>query len=165
MIITSPNRGNHTLTGDVPAETTYHSWPGIDQRQHWALVVTTAVAVFLPPWCTLLAYMLPPTTQAQHWALAWIGLDCAIGIVAALTARLIARHDPRAALTAAAGAALLFADAWFDVCTSAPGLDHTTAIVEAACFEIPLALAAVWFAVTTTTTTSPLIGQLPAGQG
>jgi hypothetical protein len=40
-------------------------------------------------------------------------------------------------VTAAAGAALLLTDAWFDVCTSAPGLDHALALAEAACAEVP----------------------------
>jgi hypothetical protein len=50
-------------------------------------------------------------------------------------------------VTAAAGAALLLTDAWFDVCTSAPGLDHALALAEAACAEVPLALAAIWLAL------------------
>ncbi|MGH3260631.1 MAG: hypothetical protein ACRDNS_01410, partial [Trebonia sp.] len=52
------------------------------------------------------------------------------------------RDDRRAALTAAAGGTLLLIDAWFDVCTSAPGTPELLALAEAAFAEVPLAVAA-----------------------
>jgi hypothetical protein len=91
-------------------------------------------------------YSGPGTAQAQHWSLAWTGLDAAEALAALATAVLLARGDGRAALTAAAGAALLLTDAWFDVCTAAPGLDHALALAEAAFAELPLAAAACWLA-------------------
>ncbi len=102
------------------------------------------------PWCVLLSAILPATAQAQHWALAWTGLDAAEAAAALATAVLLAHGDSRAALTAAAGGGLLLTDAWFDVCTSAPGLDHALAVAEAAFAEVPLAVAAGWLAVTLT---------------
>ena len=95
----------------------------------------------------VLSATLPRTAQAQHWSLAWTGLDGAEAVAALATAALLARDDSRACLTAAAGGALLLTDAWFDVCTSAPGLDHTLAVAEAACAELPLAAAAAWLAI------------------
>jgi hypothetical protein len=54
----------------------------------------------------------------------------------------------RAGLVAlAVGGTLLLIDAWFDVCTSAPGAEHATALAEAAFAEIPLAIAAWWLAI------------------
>jgi hypothetical protein len=53
-------------------------------------------------------------------------------------------------LPAAAGGTLLLIDAWFDVCTSAPGADHAMALAEAALVEIPLAIAAWWLAIVLT---------------
>jgi hypothetical protein len=100
------------------------------------------------PWCVVLAATLPGTTQAHNWSLAWTGLDSAEALAALATAALLARNDARACLTAAAGGALLLTDAWFDVCTSAPGLDHTLAVTEAVVVELPLAAAAGWLAVT-----------------
>jgi hypothetical protein len=104
------------------------------------------VGGFLLPWCALLGVTLPATIRVQHWALAWVGLDAAEGVAALATAVLLARADVRAALTAVAGGALLLADAWFDVCTSAPGLDHAVAATEAIFVELPLAAAAFWLA-------------------
>ena len=114
---------------------------------HRARLVALAVGGFLLPWCVLLSAMLPATAQAQHWSLAWTGLDAAEALAALATAVLLAHGDSRAALTAMAGAALLLTDAWFDVCTSAPGLDHALALAEAAFVEVPLAAAAGWLAL------------------
>ena len=99
------------------------------------------------PWCVVLSVTLPRTAQAQNWSLAWTGLDAAEAVAALATAALLARGDSRACLTAAAGGALLMVDAWFDVCTSAPGLEHTLAVCEAVLVELPLACAAGWLAV------------------
>lgn len=119
----------------------------LPRRHRPALLVAAAVALFLVPWCVVLARTLPPVATVPHWSLAWVGLDGGEAVAAIMTALLIVRRDPRAALTATAGAAFLIADAWFDICTSAPGLDQATAIAEAALVEIPLAIAALWFAV------------------
>ncbi|HEY2791216.1 MAG TPA: hypothetical protein VGJ28_02605, partial [Micromonosporaceae bacterium] len=55
-----------------------------------------------------------------------------ITIGLALTSWLSHRHDARAALTASATATLMCADAWFDLCTSAPGRSLGYAAAEAA---------------------------------
>jgi hypothetical protein len=113
-------------------------------------VVALSVGCFLLPWCVLLGATLPTTTEVQNWSLAWTGLDAGEAVAALATAWLITREDPRAALTAVAGGALLIADAWFDVCTSAPGADHALAVAEAVFAELPLAGAAFWLALTLT---------------
>ena len=112
-----------------------------------ARLAALAVGGFLVPWCVVLSATLPRTAQAQNWSLAWTGLDAAEAVAALVTAALLARDDSRACLTAAAGGALLMVDAWFDVCTSASGLEHTLAVCEAVLVELPLACAAGWLAV------------------
>lgn len=113
-------------------------------------LVALAVGGFLLPWIVVLGAVLPATAQAQHWALAWTGLDGAEAAAALATALLLSRGDQRASLPAAAGGTLLLIDAWFDVCTSAPGADHAMALAEAALVEIPLAIAAWWLAIVLT---------------
>ena len=115
-----------------------------------ARLVALAVGGFLLPWCAVLAVTLPASAQAQHWALAWTGLDGAEAAAALVTAMLLCRGDRRASLPAAAAGTLLLLDAWFDVCTSAPGAGHAMALAEAACVEIPLAVAAWWLAIVLT---------------
>jgi hypothetical protein len=115
-----------------------------------ARLVALAVGGFLLPWCALLAVTLPATAQAQHWGMAWTGLDAAEATAALATAVLLRRGDRGASLPAAAGGTLLLIDAWFDVCTSAPGAGHAMALAEACCAEIPLAVAAWWVAIVLT---------------
>jgi hypothetical protein len=121
--------------------------PGLIRR---ARLVALAVGGFLLPWSVLLAVTLPAAATAQHWALAWSGLDVAEAAAALATAALLARGDRRASLPAAAGGTLLLLDAWFDVCTSAPGAGQAMALAEAGCLEIPLAAAAWWVAIVLT---------------
>ena len=82
--------------------------------------------------------------------MAWVGLDLAEAVAALLTAVLLSRGSPRAGLSATAGPVLLLTDAWFDVCTSPPGLDRLLAVGEAVLVELPLAAAAIWLAVALT---------------
>ncbi|MFC0042161.1 hypothetical protein [Actinomadura rayongensis] len=98
-----------------------------------------AAGAALVPWACALAARLPATAEAAHWATAWTGLDLMIAAGFVATGTLLRRGDPRHALTAAGTAALLAADAWFDVLTAAPGADRTVAITLAAVAEIPLA--------------------------
>lgn len=107
-----------------------------------AALVAAGIAAVLLPWCLILAATLPSTYEANHWKLAWIGLDCGTALAAALTAYLLHKQDVRAALTAVAAGTLLLADAWFDVSTAAPGLDHTLSLAEALLLELPLAICA-----------------------
>ena len=111
-----------------------------------ARLAALGVGGFLVPWSVLL----PDTAPAQHWSLAWAGLDGAEAVAALVTAVLLARASPWAGLAATAGGTLLLTDAWFDVCTAAPGLDHALAVAEAACVELPLAAAAFWLATALT---------------
>jgi len=117
-----------------------------------ALLVALGMVIFLAPWSLLLAESLPTTTRAWDWNVAWTGLDVAEAVAALLTAVLLARRDERGRLAAAAGATLLFVDAWFDVCTSAPGLGRLLAIAMAF-VEVSLAAGGMWLATTPWTRT------------
>lgn len=116
-----------------------------------ARVAALAVGGFLVPWSVVLAKTLPDTAQVRRWSLAWAGLDGSEAVAALATSALLARGDRRAAIPAAAFGSLVLADAWFDVCTSAPGRDSVIAIAEAALVEVPLAAAAFWLATTLAT--------------
>ena len=119
----------------------------ISRATRWGRLLGATVAVALVPWCVLLGATLPRTFDAQNWSLAWVGLDAAIAVAAGGTALLLKRHDIRAALTSTATGTLLIVDSWFDTCTSAPGLNHVVAMVEATAVELPLAIGAFWLAM------------------
>jgi hypothetical protein len=95
--------------------------------------------VAMVPWLVVLAKTLPDTAQVRHWSAAWVGLDALEALGLAATGRLLLRRDPRFCLTATATAALLVVDAWFDVTTSAPGPELTTAVSMALGAELPMA--------------------------
>lgn len=119
--------------------------------QRSALIIAVAVATLMVPWSLYLATTLPDRGIAQHWSVAWAGLDAAQAICAGYTVFLLRRRRPQASLTATLGAGLLLADAWFDVSTATPGADQLQAILAAALIEAPLAVLALWFAWTNLT--------------
>ena len=94
--------------------------------------VLAIAAIVLLPWTIGIATHLPHTAVARHWNTAWAGLDVAIMIGLALTSWLGHRRDRLVVLTATATATLMCTDAWFDLCTSAPGYPFAYAVTEAA---------------------------------
>ena len=142
--MTVTDAASRTAGAPATGQSATLAYPALPRR---ARLAALAVGGFLLPWCVLLSAVLPATARAQNWSLAWAGLDGAEALAALATAVLLARADPRAAFTAVAGGTLLLADAWFDVCTSAPGLDQALAAAEAVFVELPLAGAAFWLAV------------------
>lgn len=110
----------------------------------WAL---TGAGAAMVPWLFVLAAQLPAQSTAVHWNTVWVGLDSLEALGLASTGMLLRRQDSRAGLTAAATAALLAMDAWFDVLTSAAGADRAVAIAMAAGAELPLAALCAYLAV------------------
>ena len=92
-------------------------------------MVAASGAVLLP-WSAYLALTLPPTVTARHWPLVWAGLDGAIAAGLGTSAWLAMRRDRRLGPVTAATAALMAADAWFDVCTSPAGRPLALAITD-----------------------------------
>jgi hypothetical protein len=93
----------------------------------------------LVPWLVVLATTLPAVATARNWPEAWVGLDAmeAAGLLA--TGLLLRAGSPLVSPAAGATAALLLADAWFDVVTAAPGGDEATSVAMALGAELPLA--------------------------
>jgi hypothetical protein len=104
-----------------------------------AAAVLVLLAAGLVPWTFWLVASLPSRKVAEHWDLAWAGLD--LGLAAALLATAIAvlRRSPLLRSYAAAAGALLLADAWFDVVTSAAGRERWLAVGLAVVAELPVA--------------------------
>ncbi|WP_406084590.1 LPXTG cell wall anchor domain-containing protein [Streptomyces virginiae] len=103
--------------------------------------VLTGAGLVLLPWVVVLAKTMPQTAEVSNWSTAWIGLDLMLAAGLTGTGVLLRRRDPRASPVAAATAALLVMDAWFDVTTSAGTGGQGMALLLAAGAELPLAVA------------------------
>ncbi|MGW2812353.1 hypothetical protein [Streptomyces sp. NPDC001415] len=113
---------------------------GVLGRRPRLATVLTGAGMALVPWMVVLAKTLPQTTEVSNWSTAWIGLDAVLAAGLTGTGVLLKRKDPRASQLAAATAALLVMDAWFDVTTAAPG-DLATSLTLALAAELPMAVA------------------------
>lgn len=103
--------------------------------------------LLLVPWIVYLSGSLPHTTRARNWSLMWTGVDVAEAVGLVLTGILLWRRSAHRALPAAFTSALLAADAWIDITTSAPGHARTLAIALAALAEFPGAVGCLVLAI------------------
>jgi hypothetical protein len=92
-------------------------------------------ALALVPWTLWLTYRLPARHVTEHYDVAWVGFDIGLAVLFAVTAWAALRGSRLVVPLAAATAAMLVCDAWFDVVTSW----ETGAVLTAALAELPLA--------------------------
>jgi hypothetical protein len=104
-----------------------------------AAAILAAVGVGLLPWTLWLGLSLPSEKVAEHWDVAWTGFDLVLSVSLLVTAGAILRRSPLLRSWAAATGALLVADAWFDVITSAGGGERWLAAALAIGGELPVA--------------------------
>ena len=121
-----------------------HGWRRLRRYGGTALLVGALVLV---PWTLYLAYTLPARHRVVHWDAIWVGFDLALALALLLTAVAAIRGRPWLAIPATASATLLVSDAWFDVLTARGAHEVTTALLEAALVELPLAALCVWMAL------------------
>jgi hypothetical protein len=111
----------------------------------WAAAFIAVSAALLVPWMAHLAATLPATVSAQHWPMAWAGLDGAEAVALAATAWLAIHRDRRLPSVAATAATLMLADAWFDVTTAPQGGSTAFALLD---MVIEIGVAAVCLLLT-----------------
>lgn len=114
----------------------------------WVGPVYIAMALILLPWIFYLHSTLPLQAVSQHYRMAWVGFDVLefgqlirTGLYA-----LVPRWRFRVRPHAAACAALLITDAWFD-CTTTPTNQVASSIAMAVLVELPLAGICWWLAL------------------
>jgi hypothetical protein len=108
--------------------------------------VLLATAVALVPWTLWLTVTLPARHVTEHYDVAWTGFDVALAAAFGLTAWAALRGSRALAPLAAATAAMLLCDAWFDIVTSQGGGERVEAVLEAVFAELPLAALCVFVA-------------------
>jgi len=121
-----------------------------------ALLVTVATVEIV--WTIYLGLRLPRHYVANHWDLAWVGLDVGEIAMMFLTAWAAWRRRAVFILFACVSATLFLVDAWFDVTTARRG-DVWQSGVLAAVWEVPLAMALYWLAARATRRLSLLGGE------
>jgi hypothetical protein len=105
----------------------------------WIIRVYAILAVAIIPWIVWLAWTLPERSVSSHYRLGWVGFDLLLCGALGRTAWLAWRRSPFVVNVAAATAALLVVDAWFDVTTSPGGTDLVVSAALAVFLELPLA--------------------------
>jgi hypothetical protein len=104
----------------------------------WVVPLFALAGIVLVPWILFLIRSLPSTHAAAHWDIAWAGFDLALAFLLLGVAVAAWRRSSWLEGAATAAAALLAADAWFDVLTSSTNVERLVAIGEAALVELPL---------------------------
>ena len=111
--------------------------------RRWVPPLLALIALGLIPWAIWLTTVLPSHEVAEHWDLAWGGLDLMLAAALLATAVSAWRHGPLLQACAACTGTLLAVDAWFDLLTSS-GRELTYAVVLAVLAELPLAALCLW---------------------
>lgn len=94
-------------------------------------------------WTIYLGWRLPRQYVANHWDLAWVGLDTAQVLMLLAAAWAAWRRRALLILFATSAGTLLLLDAWFDVTTARHG-DFGQSLLWALIVEVPSALALFW---------------------
>jgi hypothetical protein len=114
----------------------------------WTGPVFTVFSLILLPWTVYLGATLPSRQLSPNYDTAWAGFDVILLIGLASTGYLALRRSRYLAIAAAATAALLIVDAWFDVLTT-PASQRAESILLAAVVELPLAAVCLWLSLHT----------------
>ena len=117
--------------------------------RHVVVGLFAAVGVGLLPWAVWLSSTLPPRHDSAHWDVAWSGFDVALALALCGTALAAWRRSPWVGALAGATGTLLVTDAWFDIVLESHGSEATTAVLEGALAELPLAAFCFWIAYRT----------------
>ena len=114
----------------------------------WAGPLFALFSLALLPWTIYLGESLPARQLSPHYDVAWTGFDVMLIAALASTAYFALRRSRYLAISAAATAALLLVDAWFDILTT-PGNQVAESILLAAAVELPLAAVCMWLSLHT----------------
>lgn len=108
------------------------------------LTALTAGALLETAWTIYLGWRLPRHYTANHWDLAWVGLDIAQVLMLLLAAWAAWRRRAVLILFSCATGSLLLVDAWFDVTTAR--YDEIAQSIFSLAVEVPSAVLLFWIA-------------------
>jgi hypothetical protein len=118
----------------------------VDRRSRVLARVFTICGVLLVPWVWVLVEQLHGHAGKRSFEASWVGLDVLEAVCLLSVAQLIRRKHRATSPAAAATAAILCVDAWFDTMSAAPQLPYAEALAMACFAELPLAALLGWTA-------------------
>jgi hypothetical protein len=110
----------------------------------------TLCGVLLLPWIWFLIVQLHGQAGKRSFSASWVGLDILEAICLLTVAQLMRRRHRATSPLAAATAAILCVDAWFDTMSAAPQLLYAESLAMACFAELPLAAllaSTAWFSL------------------
>jgi len=102
--------------------------------------------VLLVPWIGVLIEQLHGQAGKRSFNSSWVGLDVLEAVCLLIVAVLLSRRHRATSPVAAATAAILCMDAWFDTMSAAPQLPYAESLAMACFAELPLAALLAWTA-------------------
>jgi len=100
-------------------------------------------SVFMLPWIIYIAVSLPSRQLSPNYDIAWAGFDVLLAAGLASSGYFALRRSRYLSAAAAATAAMLVVDAWFD-CMTTPGDARWESIAFCFIVELPLAGVCLW---------------------
>ena len=123
----------------------------VDRRSRLLARLFAVCGVLLVPWVWVLIEQLHGQAGKRSLDSSWVWLDVLEAVCLLIVARLMSRRHRATSPVAAATAAILCMDAWFDTMSAAPQLPYAEALAMAWFAELPLAVLLAWTASYTLT--------------
>ena len=118
----------------------------MDRRSRLLAGLFAACGVLLVPWTGVLIEQLHGQAGKRSFESSWVGLDVLEAVCLLTVAWLLSRRHRATSPAAAATAAILCMDAWFDTMSAAPQLPYAESLAMACLVELPLAALLAWTA-------------------
>jgi hypothetical protein len=118
----------------------------MDRRSRVLARLFAVCGILLVPWIGLMIWQLHGQAGKRSFSSSWAGLDIieAVGLLS--VAFLLSRRHRATSPVAAATAAVLCMDAWFDTMSAAEQLPYAESLAMACFVELPLAALLAWTA-------------------
>jgi hypothetical protein len=118
----------------------------MDKRSRLLARLFAVCGVLLVPWIWVLIEQLHGQAGKRSFDSSWVGLDVLEAACLLIVAFLLSRRHRATSPVAAATAAILCMDAWFDTMSAAPQLAYAESLSMACFVELPLAALLAWTA-------------------
>ena len=118
----------------------------MDRRLRLLARLFAVCGVLLVPWTGFMLEQLHGQAGKRSFSSSWVGLDVLEAVCLLIVAALLSRRHRATSPVAAATAAILCMDAWFDTMSAAPQLPYAESLAMACFAELPLAVLLAWTA-------------------